>query len=369
MRPRGVDGDSFRLAVDAFPAAMIMADPDGVIVFANAETERMFGYALAELIGQSIDRLVPERLRGAHAALRRGFFSDPSKRPMGAGRDLEATRKDGTEFPVEIGLTPIETETGPIVLAMIVDITQRRKAENDLAQRARELEGANERVEQFAYIASHDLQEPLRKIAAFAGMLEEAIAKSNKADVAWATKVIATSATRARQLVDNLLAFSRAVNDESALQPLELRKEIELALVDLSESIFETGARISIDSPDVTIHADRPQFARLLQNIVSNAIKYCKPGQAPDIAISAVLKDQSVVQVAIADHGVGFEEKYAEEIFEPFKRLHDRKDYPGNGIGLAICKTIADRYGWSISVTSRPGKGTTFFVTLPSHSH
>ncbi len=366
MRAQGVNGNSFRLAVDASPAAMIMADPDGVIQFANSETERMFGYALDELIGRSIDRLVPARLRGRHAALRRGFFANPSKRPMGAGRDLKGTRKDGTEFPVEIALTPIETKTGPIVLATIVDITLRRRAENDLAQRARELERANERLEQFAYIASHDLQEPLRKIAVFAGLVEEAVAKSNKADIAWATKVIGTSVTRARQLVDNLLAFSRAVNEESALQPLRLREEIELALVDLSESIFETGARISINSPDLTINADRPQFARLLQNIVSNAIKYRQPDRAPDIDISAMMKDQSVVQLAIADNGIGFEEKYAKEIFEPFKRLHNRNEHPGTGIGLAICKTIADRYGWSISVASQPGKGTTFFVTLPS---
>lgn len=366
MRTRGVDVDSFRLAVDASPAAMVMTNPGGVIVFASAETGRMFGYAVDELIGQPIDLLVPQRLRGNHAALRRGFFGDPSKRPMGAGRDLKGARKDGTEFPVEIGLTPIETELGPIVLATVVDITARRKAENDLTQRAHELELANERLEQFAYLASHDLQEPLRKIAVFAGLMEEAIAKSNQADIAWATKVIGTSAVRARQLVDNLLTFSRAINDPSALQPLNLRKEIELALVDLSESIFETGARVSIDAPDIVINADRPQFARLLQNIVSNAIKYRKQGCAPTIRISVALVDPSAAQLAISDDGIGFDERYAKEIFEPFKRLHNMEDYPGTGIGLAICKTIADRYGWSISVASRPGEGTTFLVTFRS---
>ncbi len=366
MRTHGVGGDSFRLAVDASPAAMVMTNQDGIVEFANAETERMFGYGIDELIGQLIDRLVPARLRSNHAALRRGFFSDPSKRPMGAGRDLKGVRKDGTEFPVEIGLTPIETESGPIVLATVVDITARRKAENDLTQRARELERANERLEQFAYLASHDLQEPLRKIAVFAGLMEEAIAKSNKADIAWATKVIGTSAARARQLVDNLLTFSRAINDESVLQPLNLREEIELALTDLSESVFETGARITIDAPDVIINADRPQFARLLQNIVSNAIKYRKQGQAPTIDLSVTLDNASVARLAISDDGIGFDEKYAKEIFEPFKRLHNMKDYPGSGIGLAICKTIADRYGWSISVASRPGEGTTFFVTFHS---
>ncbi|MGO4872997.1 MAG: sensor histidine kinase [Roseiarcus sp.] len=366
MPTHPVDLDSFRLAVDASPAAMIMTNPEGVIAFANAETERMFGYAVEALIGQSIDVLVPERLRHAHAGLRRGFFAAPSKRPMGAGRDLKATRNDGAEFPVEIALTPIETDNGPIVLATVIDITARRKAEDELAQRARELERANERLEQFAYIASHDLQEPLRKIAVFAALLGEAVAKSNAADIARATEVIGASATRARQLVDNLLTFSRAINDESAPQPLALREEIGLALTDLSQAIEESGARIVVDAHDVVVDADRAQFARLLQNVVANAIKYRKPGRAPTIAISVERVEPSAARLAISDDGIGFDERYAKEIFEPFKRLHGAKDYPGTGIGLAICKTIAERYGWTISVASQPGEGSTFFVTFPS---
>src|SRR5271165_2533715 len=186
--------DRFRLAVDASPAAMIMIDADGAIEFANAETERMFGYRVAELIGQSIDVLVPARARMAHADLRGGFFASPSKRPMGVGRDLNGTRRDGIEFPVEIALTPINTASGLIVLATIVDITERRRAVLELAQRASDLELANERLTQFAYVASHDLQEPLRKIAVYAGLLEEAILKANPRVNARATSVITASA-------------------------------------------------------------------------------------------------------------------------------------------------------------------------------
>ena len=128
--------DRFRLAVDASPAAMVMVDANGLIEFANAETERMFGYAVFELIGQSIDILVPSRARAAHACLRESFFANRSARPMGAGRSLYAARKDGREFPVEIALTPIEAERGPVALATIVDITARRTAEEELARRA-----------------------------------------------------------------------------------------------------------------------------------------------------------------------------------------------------------------------------------------
>ena len=358
--------DRFRLAVDASPAAMIMVDANGLIEFANAATERMFGYAIFELIGQSIDILVPARSRDAHADRRRGFFANPSARPMGAGRDLYGVRKDGQEFPVEIALTPIEAEFGPIALATIVDITARRKAEEELARRAADLEIANERLTQFAYVASHDLQEPLRKIAVYADLLENAIARYDAGDIARATSVIKTSAVRARRMVENLLTFSRVTGSETLAERLDLRMEVDRALGDLSASIEESGARINIDVPPIVVPADRAQLGRLIQNIVSNAIKYHKPDAAPAIEIRATPVDRAHATLSIADDGIGFDEKFAKEIFLPFKRLHDRADYSGTGIGLAICKAIADRYGWAIGVRSRPGEGATFTVILPT---
>ena len=345
---------------------MIMVDADGMIEFANAETERMFGYRVGELVGRSIDILVPAASRSAHAGLRQGFFASPSKRPMGVGRDLHGTRKDGVEFPVEIGLTPIDAATGVSVLATIVDITARRKVELDLAQRASDLELANQRLTQFAYVASHDLQEPLRKIAVYAGLLDDAVRKSDAAAISRATSVISASAARARRMVDNLLTFSRVSSAETHTQPLDLREEVELALGDLSAAIEETNAKIQLDIEPVVVPADRAQLGRLIQNIVSNAIKYHKAGAAPSIVIRAARVGRKAVQLSVADDGVGFDEKFAREIFQPFKRLHNSKDYPGTGIGLAICKAIADRYGWTIVARSRPGEGSTFEVTLPA---
>lgn len=363
-----IGDDHFRLAVESAPAAMIVSTADGVIQFANAETERMFGYRSDELIGRSIDILVPARLRQAHATLRQSFFANPSKRPMGVGRDLKATRSNGTEFPVEIGLTPIETEAGTIVLATVLDITARREAENALSQRAAELERANERLAQFAYVASHDLQEPLRKIAAFSDILEQAISSANQTDMSYANSVMRSSALRARELVDDLLTYSRTINDVQHLQDLDLRDEIELALNDLSETINEAKAEIKIEVPHIAFRADRSQFARLTHNIVSNAIKYRKPDQSPKVEILATTSNSASehVTIAFADNGIGFEGKYAQMIFEPFKRLHPKAQYPGTGIGLAICKSITDRHGWRISVKSQPGEGATFFVTLPT---
>ncbi len=354
----------FRMAVESSSAAMIVTRPDGAIQFANAETERMFGYRARELIGQSIDILVPMRFRQSHVSLRKGFFESPSKRAMGVGRDLKAIRRDGAEFPVEIGLAPIKTARGPLILATVLDITARREGELALAQRAFELERANERLAQFAFVASHDLQEPLRKIAAFSDLLERAIESSIQSDMNYANQVIRTSALRARSLVDDLLIYSGTINDAQQLQELDLRNEIDSALIDLSQAVKETGAEIRIEVPHTKFTADRSQFVRLIFNIVSNAIKYRKPDEAAEIRIKSSPLNDSAALLEITDNGIGFDEKYAQMIFEPFRRLHSQAQYPGSGIGLAICKSIADRHGWLLSVKSTPGKGTVFFVTI-----
>lgn len=366
MKSAGIEDDRFRLAVESSPAAMIMMDREGIIRFANAESERMFGYARDELVGKSIDLLVPANLRQTHASLRRGFLANPSNRPMGAGRDLKWVRRDGSEFPLEIGLTPIHSGAELIVFAIVVDITARRHTENALARRAAELERANERLEQFAYVASHDLQEPLRKIAAFSNIVDDAIANSNQEELARANTVIRTAALYARELVDDLLTLARTINSEQQLKLLDLREAIEFSLSTLSESIIETNAKININLPKLAIHADQSQFVRLMLNILSNAVKYHTPGRGATIDITAAAVDGMSICLAIADDGIGFEGKYAQAIFEPFKRLHSKAEYPGCGIGLAICKAIADRHEWQISVKSAPGEGTTFFLILPA---
>ncbi len=357
--------DRFRLAVEASPAAMIMVDAEGAIEFANAQTARMFGYPVGELVGQSIDRLVPSRLRREHESLRRGFLRSPTKRPMGVGRDLNGTRKDGSEFPVEIGLTPIDGGEGGIVLATIVNITERRKAEIELAEHARGLERANEQLTQFAYVASHDLQEPLRKIAVYAGLLEEAVKTADAAGAARATSLISASVARARRLVDNLLTLSRVGSSEAQAQPIDLRAEVESALGDLSEAIGEANVTVTLDVEPVVVRAERSQLGRLIQNIVSNAIKYRKADVAPEIAIRSERVAPRGVRLAVSDNGVGFDQDLAHAIFQPFKRLHNSGGAPGSGIGLAICKAIADRNGWTLAARSRPGEGATFEVTLP----
>jgi signal transduction histidine kinase len=227
---------------------------------------------------------------------------------------------------------------------------------------------SSERLAQFVYVASLDLQGPLRKIEAFSDLLENAIASSNKKDIAYARHAMRSCALSARKLVDDLLTYSSTILGDQQLQMLDLREEIESTLADLSESIVETKADIRVELAAINIMADRSQIACLMQNIISNAIQYRKPGQAPKIDITASAMGEKAVRLEIVDYGVGFKEEFAQTIFEPFKRFPDKAEYPGTGIELAICKSIADRHGWGISVKSQPGEGASFSFTIPTLS-
>ncbi len=228
-----------------------------------------------------------------------------------------------------------------------------------------ELEKVNEQLAHFAWIAAHDLQEPLRKIMAFAKLLDQAIATANSAEIERAKNAILKAACGASELVNDILTYSRVSNVQLEHDILDLRKQIQLSLDDLSQSILETKAEIALDVPSTPFKADPLQFARLLSNILSNAIKYRKPGLPPKIRITSSVSDQKIV-LAVADDGIGFEQEFAELIFQPFNRLHGKSKYPGSGIGLAICKSLCDREGWKISVQSQPDHGATFYVTIPA---
>jgi light-regulated signal transduction histidine kinase (bacteriophytochrome) len=204
---------------------------------------------------------------------------------------------------------------------------------------------SSERLAQFVYVASLDLQEPLRKIEAFSELLENAIASSNEVDIAYARQAMRSCALSARKLVDDLITYSSTILGKQQLQILDLRLEIESTLADLSEVIAETKAEVNVEIPATKFLADRSQFACLMLNIISNAMKYRKPGQAPKIDITAVAVAGNTVRLAIVDYGVGFKEEFAQTIFEPFKQLPNKTEYPGTGIELAICKSIADRHG------------------------
>lgn len=358
--------NTYRLLVEALPAAIVITDTAGAIRFVNAETLHMFDYRAEELLGQAVDILLPAPARALHAGLRRGYLASPSSRAMGAGRELKARRRNGAEFPVEIGLTPLGGKDSLMVLATVLDITTRKQTEDALAQSLADLQTANERLTQFAYVTAYDLQEPLRKIEAFSGDLDKAIAASDKAGILHASHTMRTSALGARKLVEDLLTYARTIYGELQLEIVDLREEVRFALAGLAQPIVETHAQMNVDLPTAIFLADRAQFVYLMQNIIRNGIKYHKRGQAPKIDIGATVAGDSGIRLTIVDNGVGFKEEFARLIFEPVKRTYGAAEYPASGIELAICKSIADRHGWQISVKSKPGEGTTFAFIIPS---
>ncbi len=357
--------EMLRLAFEACPAGMFMADHNGRLELVNAQCEQMFGYERGQMIGMEVETLVPGQARVGHRQLREGFSANPSKRLMGVGRDLRALRRDGSEFPVEIGLTPIVTPLGHRVLAFVVDISARLASEQAIRRYAEELERANEGLARFAYVASHDIQEPLRKIAAFAEILQNALGGNDHPEARYASDVMAKSALQARRLVADLLVLARSTNSVYALEEISARGAVDEVLENLSHAIAAEGAHVEISGEDFSIMADRSQAVQLAQNIIANALKYHQPGRPPEIQIRLGRLADGACSLAIQDRGVGFPSAYNEEIFEPFRRLHAHGDFPGAGIGLAICKTIASRHGWRLSAAAAPMQGSTFEVVFP----
>ncbi|HVZ82439.1 MAG TPA: PAS domain S-box protein, partial [Terracidiphilus sp.] len=237
--------ERFHLVVEAAPSSMVMADRTGKILLVNRKTEEMFGYRRNEILDQSIECLIPERFRAAHPGDVASFFSDPQSRAMGAGRDLFGRRKDGTEIPLEIGLNPIETPQGILTLASILDISLRKKAEEELRRKTEDLMRSNQDLEQFAYVASHDLQEPLRAVAGCVQLLQQRYKgqMDARADEFIAHAVDGTS--RMQALIEDLLSYSRVSRAENPLKPVDIGFALDIALRNLSTAIQESGMEIT----------------------------------------------------------------------------------------------------------------------------
>lgn len=352
----------FRTLVEVSPIGMLLADAHGALTLVNAQFERDSGYGREELLGQPVELLVPARHSAAHPEHRQRYAQAPQRRAMGVGRELFVRRKDGSEFPAEIALAPLETATGPMILASVVNITTRKQAEADLQLMVGRLERSNAELEQFAYVASHDLQEPLRAISGCVQILRRRFQAQLDAEADELIRHTVEGAARMQRLIDDLLAFSRIVHRTPACEPTDLEHVLDAARRNLASAIEDAGAVITHD-PLPTVTGDATQFLQLFQNLLGNAVKF-RGTRTPAIHVCAE-RQPGGWTFAVRDNGIGIEPQYAERIFTLFQRLHTRDEYPGTGMGLAICKKIVEGHGGRIWMESTPGQGATFRFTLP----
>jgi PAS domain S-box-containing protein len=377
--------ERFRLVVESAPNAIVMVDGEGDIVLVNSQAEKFFGYHCEELVGQPVEILVPERFRAKHAGYRADFFDSPSARPMEAGRDLYGRRKDGSELPIEIGLTPVRTSEGVLVLSAIVDITERKRAEealrkskDDLVKAVAELQAKNDEIRtmtqqlwQAAKLASvgelaasiaHELNNPLATVSL---RLEAILARTPAEDPRRrALEIVQQEANRMGELVANLLQFSRRGDGKTSTVDVcqELTRSVELIHHHLRKRQVAVMQEFAPDTP--TIYADRQKLRQVFLNLLTNAADAMPEGGTLTLRTRpTTLRDRPGVLIEFADTGVGIPVQNLQKVMEPF--FTTKEEGQGTGLGLAICRRVVHEHGGTMRVTSQVGKGTTVRILLP----
>jgi PAS domain S-box-containing protein len=364
--------DKFRNLLECAPDSMIIVNEAGIIQLVNAQTLKMFGYSREEMIGQPVEVLMPTRYESLHPFRRFSLFDTPSSRPVAEGFELFCLNKEGKEFPVEINLSPMETDEGKLLTAAIRDVSEKRQLEKmirntnitlerKVRQRTEELERKNKELEQFAYVASHDLQEPLRTIASFVDLLGKQYKSKLDDNADKYMDYILQSSDRMKTLIKDLLDYSRLGREKEARQ-VNCNNIVGEVKADLNRVIRDNQAEVKAEELPV-IEAYPTELKLLFQNLVSNSIKFRRPEVPPVVEIRAS-KENGHWKFAFKDNGIGIEEQYLDRIFVIFQRLHNRTAYEGSGIGLAHCKKIVELHGGKIWVESEVGVGSIFYFTI-----
>lgn len=360
-----IDLTHLKSAIDE-AAIVAITDSKGIITYVNKKFCAISKYSADELLGKT-HRIINSKFHSKE------FFEDMWK-TISSGKvwegEIRNRAKDGTHYWVHTTIVPFMDAQGrpEKFVAVRYEITERVTAQEQLKIHTRKLEISNRELQDFASVAAHDLQEPLRKIQSFSDRLKAVASQSLNADALDYLSRILNSAQRMSTLINDLLTYSRVTTKAQPFIMVDLNQIVEQVISDLEARLESSGGKIHSQNLP-TIAADPTQMRQLFQNLLSNALKFHKPGEVPVVTVSSkaafLPSGGSAVEITVADNGIGFDEKYLDRIFTIFQRLHGRFEYEGTGIGLAVCRKIVDRHGGVITARSQPGQGAKFVFALP----
>jgi PAS domain S-box-containing protein len=364
------EDSKFRALLEGAPDAIVMVDADGTIQLLNAQAERLFGYTRPEMIGQPIEMLVPERARAAHVAHRQGYHKVAHTRPMGAGLDLYGRRRDGTEFPVEISLSPFETDEGTLIISAIRDITDRRRAEEERHRLLRERaahEEANRIKDEFIATLSHELRTPLNAIVGWTALLRTGAVAPEEQDQALAT--IERNAKAQAQLIEDLLDVSRIISGKLRLQVqlVDLAGLLENAVAVITPAAVAKSIAIDVvmETRPLLVSGDADRLQQAIWNVLLNAVRFTGTGGRVGINLRAA---ERMAVLRVQDTGRGIRPEFLPFIFDRFRQADSSyaREHGGLGLGLAITRSILELHGGTIAAhSSGEGFGAVFVMRLP----